>query len=182
MRSALLFAVIALSCACTSPRRAPETSRRSEPAPEVPGWPPLPEVRTRAAYTLAELVGELEPLPPADGPAWAEAVFVPWMDTRETQLRRASELRRAARSGSTADQAVAAALHAAVFQATLESLAEARVERIDPAAAEALEPSAQALADKARRAFEICHQLALDGGVELDAWRRRCDERLARLP
>ncbi len=58
----------------------------------------------------------------------------------------------------------------------------AHAERIDPAAAEALAGPAAALAEKARGAYEVCHQLALDAGPALDGWRHGCDDHLARLP
>lgn len=187
MRPLLAFFSLVILClaACESPRRAsgPGPSHAGEAESLVfAGWPPLPEVETSATLALAELAADLPELAAADGPAWAEQTFVPWMDERETLLVRAAELRRNARRGSTADQAVSAALFGGVLQATLESLAHARVERIDPAAAQALEPTAGALADKARRAFEVCHQLALDAGVALDGWRRACDDHLSRLP
>lgn len=159
------------------------------PAPTEPheamrleGWPPIPEVESTAVVRLLAIAEALPPLPEADGVAWAEQVFVPWMDQRQRALSQAAELRRSARRGSSSDQALAVALHGAILQVTHDSLRGAHAERISPAAADALAAPATALADKARRAFEVCHQLALDAGAALDGWRRACDDHLAALP
>ena len=180
---AVLALALPLGPGCASPRRQ-STARSGARTgdPQVPGFPPLPDVETTATLALAGLLTELPTLPAADGVGWVEETFVPWMQQREVHIARAAELRRAARGGPTVDQAVSAALHGAILQETLQSLALAYPERIDPSAAEALEGIGLALAAKARRAFEVCHQLALDAGVALDGWRQSCDERLAHLP
>lgn len=146
------------------------------------GWPAFPQIESTAVVRLLAIAEALPELPEADGPAWAGQIFVPWMEQRQQALAQAAELRRHARRGSSGDQAIAVALHGAILQRTMDSLRGAHAERISPEAGEALQGPAAALADKARRAYEVCHQLALDAGAALDGWRRSCDDHLARLP
>ncbi len=146
------------------------------------GWPALPQVQSTSVVRLLAIAEALPELPEADGPAWAEQVFVPWMDQRQRALAQAAELRRHARRGSSSEQALAVALHGAILERTMRSLRGAHAERISPEAGQALEGPAASLADKARRAFEVCHQLALDAGAAMDGWRRACDDHLAELP
>jgi len=178
VRELLPLALLALSCGAHA-RPAVE-----EPAEvlRLDGWPPLPHVEGTAVVRLLAIAEALPPLPAADGLAWVERVFVPWMERRRRELAQAAQLRRLARRGSSIERALAVALHGAVLQRTHDALAGAHVERIGPAAAQVLVGPTGTLAKKARRAFEVCHQLALDAGSILDGWRRACDEHLARLP
>jgi hypothetical protein len=164
------------------PETRPAADEPTAEALRLEGWPPLPQVQSTAVVRMLAIAEALPPLPAADGVPWVEQVFVPWMEQRQRALSQAAELRRQVRSGSSSEQAVAVALHGAILQATHDALIGAHAERIDPAAAEALAGPAEALADKARGAYEICHQLAIDAGPALDGWRHGCDDHLARLP
>ena len=178
MRHLLPVLLLCLGC---GPDTRPAPESRAD-APRLEGWPPLPEVESRAVLRMLAIAEALPALPAADGLAWAEQVFVPWMEQRQRALGQAAELRRQARGESSSAKALAVALHGAILQRTFESLRDAHAERISPEAGEALEAPAAALADKARRAYEVCHQLALDAGVALDGWRRACDDHLGALP
>lgn len=169
-----------MAAACGAESRPPP----AEPGEVLllPGWPALGQVESSAVVRLLAIAEALPALPEADGPAWAEQVFVPWMEQRRRALAQAAELRRGARTAGSADHARAVALHGAILQATHDSLKGAHAERISPEAGRALERPAAALAAKARRAYEVCHQLALDAGAALDGWRRACDDHLAELP
>ena len=178
-KSLLPLFLLVLACGHESrpePESAPAEVLRLE------GWPVIPQVESTAVVRMLAIAEALPPLPEAEGPAWAEQIFVPWMEQRQQALAQAAELRRHARRGSSSDQAIAVALHGAILQRTMDSLRGANAERISPEAGQALEAPAAALADKARRAFEVCHQLALDAGSALDGWRRACDDHLAELP
>jgi len=175
-----LLPLILLALAC-----GPDARPAAEEPGEVlrlDGWPALPQVEGTAVVRLLAIAEALPPLPEANGVAWAEQIFVPWMEQRQQALAQAAELRRLARRGSSSEQALAVALHGAILQRTHDALAGAHAERISPEAAQALERPAATLAEKARRAYEVCHQLALDAGSALDGWRRACDDHLARLP
>ena len=161
----------------------PTGSSLSNPVVSVEGWPPAPTASS-SVLALAALIEGLEPLPPLTSrdAAWVEAVFLPWMQDREAAIAQARRIRRLAQREAVQERALCAGLYGALLQSTLESMAHARIDRLGPEAEEALTGSAETLADKSRRAYESCHQLALDSGVSLDAWRRACDQHLGRLP
>ena len=118
-----------LLLAC-GPDARPTAETPSEEGPRLEGWPVVPQVESTAVVRMLAIADALPPLPEADGVAWAQQVFVPWMEQRQRALAQASELRRSARRESTADQAVAVALHGAIFQRTHDSLRGAHAERI----------------------------------------------------
>lgn len=178
MRRALPL-LLFLAC---GPESRPEAEEPPAEVLRLEGWPPLASVRSTAVVRMLAIAEALPPLPPADGIAWVEQVFVPWMEQRQRALSQAAELRRQVRREGSSEQTIAVALHGSILQATHDALVGAHAERIDPAAAEALAGPAAALAEKARAAYEICHQLALDAGPALDGWRHGCDDHLARLP
>lgn len=175
----LLPLLLLLAC---GPEARPAAEEPPAAALRLEGWPPLPAVESTAVVRMLAIAEALPPLPPAAGVEWVEQVFVPWMDQRQRALSQAAELRRQARRGSSAEQTVAVALHGAILQATHDSLIGAHAETIDPAAGEAIAGPAEVLAAKARGAYEVCHQLALDAGPALDGWRHGCDDHLAQLP
>ena len=156
------------------------------PTPVVlEGWPALPFSLAETSNAFRTLFSLCEELPPLHGPregataTWIETVYQPWMDDRTQRLATATRSRRELRAQDEEQQALGAALMGLLQENTARSL-EAVRGGLSPAALAELHRPAQTLRERARRAYEVCFELAV-AGPHLDGWRHACENHIAGL-
>ncbi len=156
------------------------------PALHVSGWPPAPVGASTASEALRLLVRCTEELPPLAPPhaapaSWASRVYAPWMAARTETLENAARARRALRTQPARERAVGVGLHGAILERTASQLAEVDLSRLSEDGIDQVRSFVPGLRRLAVEAFEVCHEMGVREGIELDGWRAECDRRLESL-